>query len=579
MAKIDEIPKTNPDEIETLIKRLRQAEVEPQALDKQSIDRIERLLRFTLSVVNLVQRKNASIKRLRKLIFGGRTEKRQAGNQAMMEEGEEESSVGKPAGEPNSWAVPPGEGTPEGAESKAEAEDPKAKRKGHGRKAADEYPGAGKVECRNVGLKAGDRCPEPGCTGRLYEREPGQFLQFTGQPVINATIYKQEVLRCSACQDHRVAPLPEGVSRKRFDETADVGIVMSKYATATPSHRLSQLQESCGIPIAESVMYERSQEVVKAVEPVLNELEQLAADSEIIFADDTTVKILECIKEDKRKARERAAKKEKKGEKKGEKKEKPRATHTTGIVARTGDRQIAWYRSGRRHAGENVDELLKKRAKGLGPPIQMGDALEVNWSKQEETEESKCWVHARRNFIEIEDQFPNPCKLVLDAIGKLYEVEAETAGLDAGERLKIHQEKSGPVISDLYEWIEEQFLKREVEPNSSLGQAMKYLQNHRPELTKFLSVKKVPLDNNPAERILKRPVLLRNGALFFKTLGGAKLGDQLMSLIETCRLNQVNVWEYFLTLLRRTDEVKRKPEQFLPWNYPRAGSAQGAVVN
>jgi transposase len=574
MAKHDEIPNTNPEEIEALIKRLRQAEVEPQALDKQSIERIERLLRFAMAVVNIVQRKNASIKRLRRMIFGSRTEKRQTGNQAMPEEDQEKPSDGEPAGEPNSEAVTTGEGMPEGADSKAEAEDPKAKRKGHGRKAAEEYSGAERVECRNIGLKAGDPCPEPGCTGRLYQRDPGQFLQFTGQPIINATIYEQEVLRCSACQDHCVAPLPEGVSRKRFDETADVAIVISKYGSATPSHRLARMQESCGIPIAESVMYERSQEVVQAVEPVLKELEQLAADSEVIFADDTPVKILECIKEDKQKAKKAAEKREKKGEKK----EKPRATNTTGLVARSGERQIAWYRSGRQHAGESVDELLKKRTKGLGPPIQMGDALKVNWSKEEETQESKCWVHARRNFIEIEDQFPNECQVVLDAIGEIYQVEAETTGLDAGERLKIHQEKSGPVVSDLYQWIEEKFLQREVEPNSSLGQAMKYLENHRPELTKFLSVEKVPLDNNPAERVLKRPVLLRNGALFFKTLGGAKLADQLMSLIETCRLNRVNVWEYFLTLLRRADEVKQKPEQFLPWNYPRAGAAPGAVA-
>jgi transposase len=314
-----------------------------------------------------------------------------------------------------------------------------------------------------------------------------------------------------------VAPLPERVSRKRFDETAEVAMVLSKYGSGTPSHRLAQMQESCGIPIAESVMYERSQEVAKAVKPVLDELEQLAADSEVIFADDTPVRILECIKEDKQKAREAAAKKEKKGKKK----EKPRATQTTGIVARTGDRQISWYRSGRQHAGENVDELLKKRNKGLGPPIQMGDALGVNWNKEEETEESKCWVHARRNFIEIEDQFPNECKVVLDAIGELYQVEAETAGLDAGERLKLHQEKSGLVISDLYQWIEEKFRRREVEPNSALGQAMKYLQNHRPELTKFLSVEKVPLDNKPRRASLETSGAAEKwGALFQDTRRG-----------------------------------------------------------
>jgi hypothetical protein len=72
------------------------------------------------------------------------------------------------------------------------------------------------------------------------------------------------------------------------------------------------------------------------------------------------VTILDCLKQDKQKAA--VAKKEKKD---GEK-EKPRATQTTGIVARTGDRQIAWYRSGRQHAGENLDDLLKKRNKELG---------------------------------------------------------------------------------------------------------------------------------------------------------------------------------------------------------------------
>lgn len=73
----------------------------------------------------------------------------------------------EPASKSDAEELRASEGKPNGRESKTEMAAMKAKRKGHGRKAADKYPGAGKVECRNVGLKAGDPCPEPGCLGRV----------------------------------------------------------------------------------------------------------------------------------------------------------------------------------------------------------------------------------------------------------------------------------------------------------------------------------------------------------------------------------------------------------------------------
>ena len=111
---------------------------------------------------------------------------------------------------------------------------------------------------------------------------------------------------------------------------------------------------------------------------------------------------------------------------------------------------------------------------------------------------SCCMAHARRKFIEIEESFPLACGVVLEAIGKVYGYEAETRGMSAEDRLAHHQARSGPVIAKLYEWIERPFEQRLVEPNSSLGQALRYLQRHRLELTKFLSLVNIPLDNNPA---------------------------------------------------------------------------------
>jgi transposase len=66
-------------------------------------------------------------------------------------------------------------------------------------------------------------------------------------------------------------------------------------------------------------------------------------------------------------------------------------------------------------------------------------------------------------------------------------------------------------------------------------------------------------------------VLFRKNSLFFKTLHGAEIGGVLMSVIESCRINQSNPWDYLLTLMRNRKEVRRNPGGWLPWNYPRVG--------
>jgi transposase len=103
-------------------------------------------------------------------------------------------------------------------------------------------------------------------------------------------------------------------------------------------------------PVSESVMFERSEQVADRALPVYLALKQEAANGEVIHTDDTPVKILSCLKEDREEEAER------------------RATNTSGIVVKTtADHMIALYASGRRHAGENLDQLLEGRAEELGP--------------------------------------------------------------------------------------------------------------------------------------------------------------------------------------------------------------------
>src|SRR5262245_19292150 len=89
-----------------------------------------------------------------------------------------------------------------------------------------------------------------------------------------------------------------------------------------------------------------------------------------------------------------------------------------------------------------------------------------------------------------------------------------------------------------------------------------------------LRVLGTPIDNNEAERALKRFVLFRKNSLFYKTPHGAMIGSILMSLIESCRLNGGNPWEYLLALMRNRKRLRNNPAVYLPWNYAWAGSAQ-----
>ena len=86
-----------------------------------------------------------------------------------------------------------------------------------------------------------------------------------------------------------------------------------------------------------------------------------------------------------------------------------------------------------------------------------------------------------------------------------------------------------------------------------------------------------PLDNNEAERALKQFILMRKNSMFFKTEHGAAVGDVLASLIRTCRLNGVNVWDYLVTIIRNKKDARKNPDLYLPWNYKR-GEAESLAA-
>jgi hypothetical protein len=541
MTKRD-TPTTNPSEIEALRERLRSGQLRPE--DKQLIDR---LLGLLLSLIQLVEKKNASIKRLKRWLFGPLSEKRKSSSKDSQKDESEKETENESSASSESNERSKAEST-ETPVSEAEK-----KRVGHGRLSASQYSGARLVRCLNSEYRAGDGCPSRGCRGRLYDTNaPSVFIQLEGQPLVGATRYEQEVLRCSACQTRYTAQLPEEVRPQKYLESADAAIVLAKHSAGLPFYRMKRLQSIFGVPLSESVQFERCQSVADTLFPVYLRMKTEAAQGQVIYADDTRVKILSLIKENK-----------------GLSQDERRGMQTTAIVTEVGDRRIALFESGRRHAGENLEKLFEERLEGLPPPIQMSDALSANWSSKSDVIAAKCMAHARRQFVEIEEQFPTECSRVLEAIGMVYSIEAETLEMSASQRLEFHKLKSGPIMSELKVWIEERFEQRLVEPNSSLGKAFGYMLNHWEGLTRFLSVEACPLDNNLCERALKQAVLNRKNALFYKTEHGAAIGDILLSIIETCRMNGVAAFDYIVEVLRNEQKMRRDVGEWLPWAYKR----------
>jgi hypothetical protein len=167
---------------------------------------------------------------------------------------------------------------------------------------------------------------------------------------------------------------------------------------------------------------------------------------------------------------------------------------------------------------------------------------------------------------------------VLETLGKVYLADAQTRErqLSPESRLLFHREHSAPLMNELHAWMEAQFVEHKTEPNSGLGKAISYLLRHWRKLTLFLRQAGAPLDNNIAERTLKKAILHRKNALFYKTMNGARVGDLFMSLIHTCELNQVNPFDYLTELLRHPAELAVRPAEWMPWNYRREAAAVAA---
>lgn len=428
-------------------------------------------------------------------------------------------------------------------------------KKGHGRNGADSYGGAEIVDVQHPELKPGDDCPDEYCTGKLYEMsEPGVFIKVIGKPLATATRYNLQKLRCTLCETIYQAPLPAGVSDKKYDENFVAMLMINKYFISVPFYRQDRLQNYLGIPLPSSTQWDLMHEHKGMLEALYGALWVDAANGIGISYDDTSVKILSEI---------RAKKKAVKGEK------KKHNCFTTGIVSAHEDHRTYVFMSDNRTAGQCAVDMIKNcRDKNSGLPILMCDALTAN-IPQEISDDlyilCYCLVHARRQFYELPNGYDDLADEVIRLIGKVYDNESWAKQLPAEERLKYHQENSKPYMEELKGFLESR--RDEFEPNGVAGQAIEYMLKRWAELSQFLRCVNAPIDNNITERALKLVIQTRKSSLFYKTLEGARFASYVQSALYSAAQNDINPCSYMAALLENEAAVIETPKDWLPWVY------------
>jgi transposase len=517
---------------------------------------LERVLGAYERLLSMLCEAQITLKRLQTLVFGKRRQRRH----------------GVAAGTSASGGATGGCDHESGADARPqpgvetagdEVQPPRAggHRPGYGRLGMATYAGAERVECRHEALAVGQRCPVCG-QGRLYGVPPGRERRIDGNALLSAICYELEKLRCSACGQVFTAPLPAEAGTEKYSPRARAVLAVSRYYLGLPFFRVEAYQAMLGVPVPDATQWDQIEQLGDCSYKVFAYLETLAAQGELIHQDDTSVRILSLMAENR--THQTAA------EALGFARSQERTgMFTTALVVKVSEETICLYYSSRLHAGENLQALLEQREAERDKPLVMSDALSRNEVDETTVIRCHCLAHGRRQFSDLADVFPVECQVVLETLKQVFDhdEEARDQQMSPEARFAYHQAYSQPLMDELRQWLPKQVDEHLVEPNSALGKAIAYMQTHWETLTRFLSIPGAPLDTNLVERALKLFIRQRKNSLFYRTEHSAYIASVLTSLIATCVYAGVNAVDYLVTLQEHRREVVADPAAWLPWTY------------
>lgn len=183
-----------------------------------------------------------------------------------------------------------------------------------------------------------------------------------------------------------------------------------------------------------------------------------------------------------------------------------------------------------------------------------------------------CWAHARRGFHDALSSDRQLALVAIEFIRRLYRIESEAKEAPPDSRLALRKERSAPIITEFEAWLLEK--QRTMLPKSPFAQAVRYALNQWAALKRFLEHGGLPLDNNVAERGLRRVAVGRNNWTFAGSHEGARRAATFYSLIATCKNAGVEPWAYLVDVLRR---ISTDPQSEIASLTPRGWKAARAA--
>jgi hypothetical protein len=554
-VRSDSVRALSPAELEALRTHAR------ERLTAEDYQRLEWLVASYEEQARLLRDKDALIARLRRKRSSSSSEKSAdiLPAPALGSADAESAPASEPASDPDPPNAPPSGAASDPASARRATRAPqRRRRRGHGRIPVDAYQPATHTAVPHTALCAHDPCPS--CRqGTVYPLRPQPVLHLVGQAPLVAHRFDCERLRCGRCGEVFTAPAPPEARGPKYSASAAAVLAVLHYGTGLPWHRLEQLQRNVHTPVPASTQWEVVCGAEPSLRPVFEALMDQAAAASVLHTDDTSVRILELMGRRRAKLLEQEAL------------ERPERTglFTTATVSIAESRTIVLFHSGRSHAGENLKELLDRRAPDAAAPLHMCDGLDRNRARGHAVIECNCLAHGRRHFVDERENHPDECRFLIESLGAIFHNEGLCAedGLTPEARLEFHQKHSAPLLANLHAWLQSLFEEKRVEPNSGLGKAVKYMLSRWEALTRFTRIAGAPLDNNIAERALKYAIRHRKNSLFYRTTRGAEVGDLYMSLIHTAQLHGENPIEYLTALMEHGRSVALDPTAWLPWNF------------
>ena len=388
---------------------------------------------------------------------------------------------------------------------------------GHGPKPQPKLP----IVPREYALDEADRaCPK--CGGALTEI-PGQTEDSEEITVVERCFVlaqnKRKKYRCACNGCIETAPGPPKLTTRsdrrgrRYSIEFAVEVAVGKYLDHLPLERQVRIMRREGLDVDSQTLWDQSEALARVLRPTDNALERYVLSDSMLGADESWWRLMEKKNSKKWWAWAKAS---------------SNAVHYKILDSRSHDaaREVLnGYRGIVIADGYEAYAALKKP--GAGGAFTL----------------AHCWAHARRKFVEAENNFPEPCKEILDLIRDLYLVERKAGG-DRSKLAALRAERSKPIVDKIQERAID-LLSRAL-PESGLGKAIKYMLRLWPGLTRFLDDPNIPLDNNATERALRGLVLGRKNHYGSRSKRGTEVAALFYGLLESAKLVGVEPRRYLL---------------------------------